>query len=242
MMILSCLKIIGIEQEDIIICACEGGKNWRKQHSTEYKSDRKPIPQYFWDEMNDLLDDIDISTNWNIIKIQTIEADDIMATACKYFKDREVILVTYDHDLFQMWHYDNVKIFSPHPKSKGYKIKPQNYNAYAQIAKQIEKEKGDGLISTINNEYDRKTREMLVNLLSLPSFVEQPILDAFEKINYNKSLNIDLLPGRRLKEIFLEIYSKNKVVTYEQQENKINRKIERKKKKMLKTKGVKNEA
>jgi len=224
-MMLSCLKIVGVNKGDLVICACEGLNNWRKQYSTEYKSDRQKIPQTFWDEMNDMMEDIDIATNWAIIKVPTLEADDVMAVACRYFNDREVVLVTYDHDLEQMWAYDNVKIFSPHPKSKKYKIKPKDYNVYQQISKSVEKEAGDGLKSEVLTKEDRETREMLVNLISLPEFVEEPIKAALDKIDYTKNIRLDRLPGRKIPETFMDIYKPDKVVTYEQQVAKEEKKL-----------------
>ncbi len=224
-MLLSNLKIIGVNKGDLVICACEGLNNWRKQHSTEYKSDRKKIPQEFWNKMNDMMDDIEIATNWAVIKVPTLEADDVMAVACRYFNDKEVVLVTYDHDLEQMWIYDNVKIFSPHPKSKKYKIKPDDYNVYKQIAKSVEKEAGDGLKSDITTKEERENREMLVNLISLPDFVEQPIIEELGRIDYNKDIRLDLLPGKKIPETFMDIYKPDKVVTYEQQVAKEEKKI-----------------
>ena len=224
-MMLSNLKIIGVNEGDLVICACEGLNNWRKQQSTEYKSDRKKIPQGFWDKMNDMMDDIEIATNWAVIKVPTLEADDVMAVACTYFKDKEVVLVTYDHDLEQMWIYDNVKIFSPHPKSKKYKVKPDDYNVYKQIAKSVEKEAGDGLKSDITTKEERENREMLVNLISLPEFVEEPIKKEFGMIDYKKDIRLDLLPGKKIPETFMDIYKSDKVVTYEQQVAKEEKKL-----------------
>jgi len=236
MMILSCLKRIGVTKEDWIICACEGGHNWRKDYSVEYKSDRQIIPQIFWDKMNDLLDDIEIATNWCVVKIPRIEADDIMAVACRYYYPTPVILVTYDHDLEQMFHYSNVKIFSPHPKSKKYKIKPDNYNAYNQISKQIYKEVGDGLKSIIQTDADLKTRKMLVNLLELPDFVEEAVKRELNKLKFNTKIRPELLPGKKLPQVFEDIYKLDKVITYEEQVAKLKIKKERKYKKKKKIK------
>lgn len=233
---LSCLKIVGLNKGDLVICACEGLNNWRKQQSTEYKSDRKKIPQAFWDEMNELMEEIDIGTNWAVIKAPTCEADDVMAVACRYFNDKEVVLVTYDHDLEQMWIYDNVKIFSPHPKSKKYKIKPDNFNVYKQIASSTQIEAGDGLKSDILSKSDRENRETIVNLIKLPEHIEQAIIQEFDKINYAKDIRLDRLSGKKIPATFMDIYKKDKVVTYEQQIVKEEKKLERLKKKKEKEK------
>ena len=52
-----------------------------------------------YQKFNDLLDSIDQATDWNVIAIKGLEADDIMAVGSRYFKDNEVILVTFDSDL-----------------------------------------------------------------------------------------------------------------------------------------------
>lgn len=233
-MIISCLKIIGVNEGDLVIVACDGRNNWRKEHSDEYKSGRKAQRDDsgldwddIWSEMNDLLDDIEIATNWAVINVDRLEADDVMAVGCRYFKDKEVVLVTYDTDLEQMWEYPNVKIFSQHPKTKAWKIKPKNFNVYQLIAKKKEKEISDGLVSSPKTKEEYAVREMLVNLLTLPDFVEEPLKKAFDRIDYDKDIKLNLLPGRKIPEVFMNIYKKDKVVTYEQQVEKINKKEER---------------
>ena len=153
----------------------------------------------------------------NGVLVHNCEADDVMAVSCRYFHDREVVLCTQDHDLHQMWIYPNVKIYSPHPKSKKYKIRPDNYNVYKDIAKSVQKEAGDGLKSEIMTAEERENREMLVSFITLPSFVEEPIKKALDEIDYNKDIILDLLPGKKIPETFMDIYKKDKVITYEQQ-------------------------
>jgi len=245
MMILSCLKIIGVSQGDLIIVACDARNNWRKDYSDEYKSQRKGQRessglnwQNIFNQATDLLDDIDIATNWNVISVDKTEADDVASVACRYkpFQDKEIVLVSYDEDWQMLWNYPHVKIFSQHPKSKKYKIKPDNFNVYQLMAKKIKKEVSDGLISPILTKEDRATREMLVNLISLPEFVEEPIKAALDKIDYTKDIRLDRLPGRKIPETFMDIYKLDKVVTYEDQVAKEEKKLLRIKKKKEKEK------
>jgi hypothetical protein len=244
--ILSCLKIIGVDKDDLVIAAYDGRGTWRKEFSGAYKSPRKEQRDKsgvdwdkIWYDFKVLKDEIDIATNWAVIELPKIESDDIMAVACRYFKDRSVILCTYDEDLTQCWAYDNVQIFSPHPKSKCYKIKPKDFNPYQVIAKKTEKEVSDGLVSPIYTEEERQTRRMLVNLLELPEFVEQPIIDALSRINTEKSMDLNFLSSPKIRKTFEEIYLTNKKITVTDQLEKIRKKEERIKKRKEKERAKK---
>lgn len=238
-MMIADLKKIGVSNDDIIIVACDGRNNWRKQYSLEYKSGRKQKLDdsgldwaKIWEELNDLLDDIEIDTSWHVVKCDRLECDDIMAVASRYYKDREVILVTYDADMEQLWLYPNIKIWSQHKKAKRYKIKPDNFNPYELIAKKIQKEVADGLISPILSEEDYKNRKMLVDLLELPEFVEQPILSELKKIDETKVGQGVGVFSQKTWELIQSIYEPHKIITYEQQIAKAKEKeekIERKK-------------
>ena len=141
-MILSCLIKIGLDTSDKVIVACDGRGNWRKDYEAQYKANRKEYRESFddidwndmWSKFNVLLEKVNESTNWYVIKIDKIEADDIASVCSRYFKDREIILVSYDKDWELLWEYDNVKIFSQLLKFNGlkgaYKVKPSNFNAY----------------------------------------------------------------------------------------------------------------
>lgn len=212
--IISCLKKIGIDTNDIIILAIDYLSSWRKEIEKIYKKGRRKLLPELYKEFDWLLDKIDKGTNFYIIKEAHCEADDIMAISCRFFKDKEIILITTDSDLEQCWIYDNVKIFSPHPKSKKYKIKPKNFNPYKLISQKIYKEKADNLVSPILSEEDFDTRNLLVNLLELPDWVENKIKEQLSNLP-QKNFNIEELPFRSIRERFTDIYKKNKIITYE---------------------------
>jgi hypothetical protein len=114
-MMLSSLKLIGVDRDDLVIVACDGRNNWRKLKDVAYKGTRKQKLEdseidwkSVWKSCDELLERLDISTNWHIIKIDKLEADDIMAVGARYFWNKEVVLVTYDSDLEQCWHYNTV--------------------------------------------------------------------------------------------------------------------------------------
>jgi hypothetical protein len=156
-----------------------------------------------------------------------------MAVASRYYKDLEIILVTYDSDLEQMWEYENVKIFSP--KTKRYKIKKPKFNVYQFLSKKIEKETADNLTNPILNKQDYENRLKCVNLLELPEEIENKIKKELENIT-PKEEEIELLPFKTIRERFPEIYSKDKIETYEKSVNYYEKKEKRKRKKKSKSK------
>ena len=237
-MMISSLKKIGIDPDDRIIVAVDKGRSWRKDIETSYKANRKEAREKYpinWTEeyqkFNDLLDSIDQATDWNVIAIEGLEADDVMAVGSRYFKDNEVILVTFDSDLEQMWHYPNIKIFSPIRKCKGgkgaYKIKPDNFNVYQLLSKKIEKEVADNLVNPILTQADYEKRKTVVSLLELPENIENAIKERLTTLK-DKETHIDLLPFETIRKKYMTIYNSDKIITYE---DSMKKKRKRRKKK-----------
>jgi hypothetical protein len=251
-MILSSLKKIGVDPEDQVLVACDGQNNWRKQIDPNYKANRKEQREKYdvdwdriWMEFDNLLEELDSATDWHILKDNLLEADDWMAGGAKYFKDREVIVVSFDADLEQTWNYSNVKIYSPLIKYKGtkgaYKIKPPEFNVYKLIASKIEKEKTDNLISPILTQEDYETREKLINLLTLPDFVEKIIVDKLSSLP-SKELNLNYLSSPSIRKRFEEIYNGNNKIIYKEVSEYLEKKKNKKKelKNGSKRKSIKN--
>lgn len=240
-MILGNLKKIGIEPCDEIIIACDHMSSWRKQYIPQAKADRQEIREKSginWTEMyakfDELLEQLKESTTWNVIKIPHIEADDIMSIASRYYEDKEVILLTMDGDLNQCWHYENVKIFSPHRKMKRYKVRPKNFNVYKLIAKMVNTKGHNNLIIDISNEDDYKLKEKCVTLITLPEWVEQAVIEELEKLQ-PKIDDVEKFPFHKLKERYGSLYnSKKDIITYAQCEAREERKKKRKKKQKAK--------
>ena len=101
--LLSCLKKIGVEKDDVILLATEG-KSWRKSIAGYYKAqradDREKHKLIDWDKqfnyLNKVNEALNEATNWHLIREWNSEADDVLAVACRFYKDKEVILVTGD--------------------------------------------------------------------------------------------------------------------------------------------------
>lgn len=236
--IIGCLKKVGVSKEDKIIIGVDYRSSWRRKILPEYKANRSQKRKESlinWEKefkaMDWLLDKIDNATSFSVIKLPHIECDDIMAVCCRYFKDKEKILVTFDGDMQQLWSLGNVKIFSP--KTKRYKIPPKNYDAYKDILKKVDKEVSDNIVNPILCEEDFNNRLKCVNLLELPLEVENQIIAELDNLE-EKEDYIELLPYNTLKERFNQIYNEG-TEPYE----KSVKYYERKEKQKLKKKALK---
>ena len=188
-----------------------------------YKANRKAYRQsheeidwkLMFRDFNELLYNLEKTSPFNIIKLDRMEADDIIAVACKYYKNNECIIVSYDKDYEQLCSLVNVKIFSPlvkmGAKRGGYKIIK---NPWLVLAKKIDKEESDNLVNPILSEKDYDKRKMIVDLVDLPDFVIDAITPYLEKIS-NKEYNLNQMPFKTIREQFSSIYNSNNIVTYE---------------------------
>jgi len=233
-MLLGSLKRIGVDPCDEVILACDGRDNWRKSLIPQTKADRVPLDKEIYISFEKLLKDIEKSTFFHVVWLEHIEADDIASVCCRYYKDREVVLVSSDSDWEQLWHYPNVKIYSPHAKTKAYKIRPNNFNIYKRIAKMVTTKGHNNLDISLENEEDYKLKEKCINLIELPDWVEKNIREKLSELK-PKTDNIELFPFNKLKERYGSLYNdKRKILTYEKCIAKAERKKKRKKKQKVK--------
>ena len=227
-MILSSLQKIGISPYDKIIVARDGKGNWRHDYDKDYKANRKEFRESFedlnWEEVfgkfDKVADWIDKATDWELRLLDKIEADDIASAVCRYYKDKEIVLVSYDKDWELLLLYPNVKIFSILKKYKGkkgaYKIPTPKFNAYKLLASKVKQEKTDNLVSPVLSEKDYNNRLKCVNLLELPEYIEGQIVKELGKYK-EKEPDINYIPFTTIKEKLENLYnSKDKIVTYEE--------------------------
>lgn len=234
-MIMSCLKRVGINKDDLIIVAVDSEKgSWRKRYEKAYKANRKEQRARYnidwkdvYGQFDVLLSKLNVATDWQIVKLDHMEADDIMATASKYYSDKTVVLVSYDSDLEMLSAYDNTYIFSPMTK----RYKERAKSPYKILAKKIRKEVADNLTTDVATEEEFEIRKKVVDLIHLPEEIETPITESFNNF-VPKPLNIDLIPFRSIRNTYKEIYDSNKIITYEESIKKAKRKKKRKKRKV----------
>jgi len=195
---IGCLKKIGYDTEvgDKVILTCDGRHSWRKEIEKSYKANRKEDREKHninWEEEykkhDELLQKIEDNLPFFIIKLENCEADDIIAEAVRYFVNNQCVIVSPDEDMLQLLTYDNVRVYSPHPKVKlhPFKILSLDRNkekelAYKSLMKKIEIEKTDNLCSPVLNEEDYDKRLKCVTLLELPQEIKDKIRPELEKI------------------------------------------------------------
>lgn len=221
-MILSTLYRVGVDPDDTIVVALDARNSWRKDFETAYKGDRKEKKKasgidwdYWYEEFTKLEVRLNEGLDWHFIRSERCEADDVMAVCCRFFKDQEVILVTHDADLHQMYVYDNVKIFST--MTKKWRPKPSNFDINRLQAEKIYKEATDNMVTPILNEEDYEKRKMCVDLLTLPDWVEGPITEKLKQIQ-TKELHVDAIPFKSLQGKLANVYNdSSKVIKYEDQ-------------------------
>jgi 5'-3' exonuclease len=212
-MIISCLKELNATLDDKIIIAIDGKNSWRKDYDTQYKSNRKANREkhdidwdYWFREYDKLKQNIAENTPFLLAHADRMEADDIIAYAVRYYKDHECIIVSTDSDYEQLTCYENVKVFSP--VSKKFKIVK---NPYALLAKKIEMERADNLLSPILTEADYNKRKMLVDLTTLPDFVEKSCKIALDNLKSPVIMfNYERLRFKGLHKRLIELFNKPK--------------------------------
>lgn len=153
----------------------------------------------------------------------SIESDDFQAVATKYFEEDEVVLVTIDEDLDQLLYRENVKIFNPNLKGKN-KSHQGYYKIIPDPLKVLDKKIRCGDVSDNikvdkknDTEVDIERRKLIIDLLHLPSFIEDPIVEMFDRLR-KKSFRFDLMPfptSLGNKERFEKIYEQKNIVTME---------------------------
>lgn len=215
-MMLSNMSKIGVEPDDIIIVAIDGRNNWRKDVDANYKANRKDLRsasgidwQSWYEKFNVMVERLKKSTPFHFVKIDRLEADDIISVACRYYKDKECVILSTDSDFEQLCILPNVKIFSP--ASKKFKLV---LNPHKSQLDKIKKERTDNLVTEIKTEEDYQKRKLIVNLLELPAFVEKPVVDILDNLAYN-NFDLDEFPYESLIGRFMDIYKKDKVITFE---------------------------
>lgn len=220
--------------------------------------------QYHYDKIDKMNQKLNESTNWHFIKLSKIftyrqlcdtkygkefkifnqehsldeeygiEADDIQACACTFFKDKEVVLITNDKDLEQLDYFDNTKIFSMNVKYKNgvgcYKIID---NPKKILADKIRLgDISDNIITSENDtENDVNIRKFIINLLKMPEFLTDIINKEFSYLK-EKQINYNNLPyPNSFGKTFDSVYGTKNIITYEDSLKKHNKDIKKKKEK-----------
>ena len=219
--LISCLKKIGLNQDDTVILALDD-KSWRKNLCADYKANRQEARekhtlidwQKEFDAISRVNSQLDYATPFHLLRIPQCESDDIASVATRVFKDREVILATIDVDWHMLAYYPNVRIFNLNfktPKGKGGFVQITKEEALKILDKKVRLgDKGDNVLVYPNEDsdgHDAELRRVLVNLLELPKDIEQSISEVLKNLPDKQGIKWDALPfkdtlGKRLGDIF----------------------------------------
>lgn len=229
-MMIANIKRVGLEKEDIVIIAVDSpAGSWRKDYDANYKANRKAFRAKYtidwksqFSQFNRTIENLEQSTPFHTVCLERLEADDIIAYACRKFKEHKCVIISSDADYDQLYAYGNVIVFSP--MSKRYK---EVKDPYKVIQDKVKKEASDNLVSPILSVRDFERRHTIVNLLKLPKEVDEKIEEAINLLP-DKEWEIDFLKPMSLHKRFLGIYDKDSVVS----ENKKRRKKKKKEKKV----------
>jgi len=159
-LILNTLRMYNVKYRDEygkMILACDGGSNWRKKVYPQYKANRKKNREESgldWEEFFRIIglvrDEISQNLPYKVVHLQTIEADDVIATLVEstqeFGKNEPVMIISSDKDFIQLHRYKNVKQFSPMTKQ----IMKEADPVRALQEKVLRGDSGDGVPNVLN--------------------------------------------------------------------------------------------
>lgn len=200
-----------------MVIACDGKQYWRKEIFPYYKAGRKKTRdasdldwKLIFDAISSIREDLAEHFPYQVIHFERAEADDIIATMCKWtqsngtidrgmFEEKQpVMIVSSDGDFKQLHKYDNVKQYSPIQKKVVICPNPKQY-----LAEHIAKAGDDGIpniLSPDNVFVTEGIRQSKMTAGKLAKFVELG-RDACEndeqRRNWDRNntlINLDLIP------------------------------------------------
>ena len=122
------------EEYGEIVLAYDSRHYWRRDVFPQYKMNRKKGREkdnFDWDSIFGLLNSIKSEFKeilpYKFLEVYGAEADDIIATLCKEYKDQRTMIISGDKDFIQLQKYDNVSQYSPITKKMVNGHNPDNY-------------------------------------------------------------------------------------------------------------------
>lgn len=201
-----------------MVLACDGKNYWRKDIFPHYKAGRKKTRdasdldwKLIFDTISSIRDDVAENFPYKVIHLDRVEADDIIATLCKWtqsngmidqgmFEEKQpVMIVSSDGDFKQLHKYDNVKQYSPIQKKVVQCTNPIDY-----LAEHIAKAGDDGIPNCLSKDdvlVTEGVRQTKMTSKRLAEFVEKG-RDACqtdeERRNWDRNhalINLDCIPS-----------------------------------------------
>lgn len=184
-MILNSIRMYNVkfkhEFGEMIICV-DSKDTWRKKEFPPYKGCRqksKDDGPLDWDliyrGLNQMLADLREYFPYKVIKVESCEADDIIAVLASYLPEKTVI-VSGDHDFEQLLRYKNVSLFSSTTKKFVEVDDP-----IAKLEENIirgEDKLGDGIPNILSDD------DCFIKGIKQKSMPKQEIIDEWVKKDY----------------------------------------------------------
>ena len=132
-----------------VVIACDNRKYWRKNLFPHYKASRKKSRESSgmnWEEIFKCLEiikeELSRCSHYKVIELESVEADDIIATlSIRYSPHEKIMILSSDKDFVQLQSFSNVEQYSPVLKKE-----ITTTNAKAQLKELIIRgDKGDGI-------------------------------------------------------------------------------------------------
>ena len=215
-LLLQLFKYIKEFNPDEIYITADGGSSWRKQIYPEYKANRKEFRESFpdinWERVfrdyNKLLNDIQSFTPMYVVRVFSIEGDDVMSYLCRYLH-KEVIVVSQDKDIQQLAILPKVKVYSTRQK---------RFMEGPEVSNIVESKISTGDVSDnipkAQTVAESIRNQILVDLINLPISVDTKIkeyLDTIKKDKDNYSSFLKIYPYKRIEEVYNNIMKGEKI-------------------------------
>ena len=224
-----------------LVLTYDGGRYWRKDIFPYYKAARKEKQNkddYDWNRIFSIIgkirDEVEEIFPYKTIRIDHLEADDIIAILTKNFHSQEkIMIVSSDKDFQQLQRYENVKQYSPKLKGLITNNEPEKYLIRHIIKGDVsdgipniisdddtfvnpdkrQKPCGEKKISAIAEELETWTdndnwirNQKLVDFNQIPDWVEEKVLAVWnEPIEGKRSLLFNYFVQNKLKMLMEDI-------------------------------------
>lgn len=218
-----------------VVIACDSHSYWRRDFFPHYKAGRKKAREesglpwkLIFDTISEIREDLIKHFPYKVVRVDKCEADDVIAVLAEWTQENDlvqtglfeepqkVLIVSSDHDFFQLHRFENVRQWSP--RVKKYVKAEKDYMKNGHIQHIVKA--GDDGIPSILNEDDimlREERAKPVSAKRLAEFIEKGFdacRDDFERRNWHRNstlVDFQYIPDQ-LKTNIIEAYKQSKPV------------------------------
>jgi len=175
-----------------IFIVADSGSSWRKEIYPNYKYKRKDMREKYKDipwtkcyfKFQQLINNLNKYTDIYTLQIPYIEGDDLISFLSRHIHT-EIVILTKDRDLLQLATFPNVKVGL---------LKQKNIEIHNEMPSNLKKNKifkGDNSdnISKAHNFVEAVRNDILTNLLSLPTIIDETINKKLKENQKKKEVN-----------------------------------------------------